>query len=358
VRILITGNLGYIGPSVTRRLRARYPAGALIGLDAGYFAHCLTNATSAPEANLDVQFFGDVRHPPPDVLQGVDAIVHLAAISNDPMGHAYEGATFDVNFRASVDLATRAKAAGVRAFVFASSCSVYGSSSEVARNELAAIDPLTAYAQTKVLAEQGLAELASPEFIVTCLRFATACGFSDRLRLDLVLNDFVASAIATGRITVLSDGSPWRPLIHVSDMARAIEWAIERTDECGGVCATVNAGSDEWNYRVRDLAYSVAAAIPDVDVSINRDAQPDKRSYRVDFSRFRQLAPDHQPQTTLMEAIDELRHGLEAMKFEDADFRSSPFMRLHVLAELQSRGLLSETLEWKSKHVSETALVA
>jgi hypothetical protein len=141
-------------------------------------------------------------------------------------------------------------------------------------------------------------------------------------------------------------------------MARAIEWAVERTDECGGAYATVNAGSDEWNYRIRDLAYSVAAAIPDVDVSINRDAQPDKRSYRVDFSRFRQLAPDHQPETTLMEAIDELRHGLEAMKFDDPDFRSSPFVRLHVLADLQSRGLLSETLEWKSKHAPESALVA
>src|SRR5262249_40282964 len=177
VRILITGNLGYIGPSVTRRLRARYPGGALVGLDAGYFAHCLTNATSAPEADLDVQFFGDVRHPPAGLLNGIDAVVHLAAISNDPMGHAYEGATFDVNFRASVDLATRAKAAGARAFVFASSCSVYGSAAEGARNELAEINPLTAYAQTKDSPSWRVRNLSSP-----------ACGLPPR----------VASAIGCG----------------------------------------------------------------------------------------------------------------------------------------------------------------
>src|SRR5262249_34403879 len=160
------------------------------------------------------------------ILAGVDAVVHLAAISNDPIGHAYEEVTFDVNSRASVELARLAKDSGVGSFIFASSCSVYGSADDRPRTEQSELGPLTAYAKSKVRTEQGLRDLAGSGFRVTCLRFATACGMSDRLRLDLVLNDFVACALSAKRITVLSDGTPWRPLINVADMARAIEWAV------------------------------------------------------------------------------------------------------------------------------------
>jgi nucleoside-diphosphate-sugar epimerase len=350
MKILVTGNLGYVGPWVTRQLRARYPDAALVGVDIGYFAHCLTDACRVPEALLDAQYYADIRRFPTQLLTDVDAVVHLAAISNDPMGNAYGDVTLDVNYRSGMELALQAKAAGVRSFVFASSCSVYGSADDRPRNEQSQLSPLTAYARSKVLSEQRLGELASSSFRVSCLRFATACGMSDRLRLDLVLNDFVACAIANRRITVLSDGTPWRPLINVKDMARAIEWAIERDADAGGDFLVVNAGTDAWNYQVRELAEVVAEAVPGTEVSINREAPPDKRSYRVDFSLFQKLAPAHQPQADLLGTVGALLKGLQAIGFSDGDFRNSSFMRLHVLADLASRGLLNEALEWTDKH--------
>ena len=349
MKILITGNLGYVGPSVIRELRSRYPDATLVGFDMGYFAHCLTAPPYVPESQLDIQWFGDIRHLPPTVLVDTDAIVHLAAISNDPMGNAHAAVTRDVNYRASAEIALRAKAAGVRSFVFASSCSVYGFADDGPRNERSAVNPLTAYAESKVLTERALEGLADDSFRVTCLRFATACGMSDRLRLDLVLNDFVASAVSTGCITVLSDGSPWRPLINVQDMARAIAWAVERDPQSGGAYLVVNTGGNEWNYQVRDLARAVAKVIPNTRVSINQDAPPDRRSYRVDFSLFERLAPNHMPKIGLQETVESLCRGLEAMSFRDSEFRSSSFMRLRVLTDLQARGLLNETLEWAGK---------
>jgi nucleoside-diphosphate-sugar epimerase len=170
---------------------------------------------------------------------------------------------------------------------------------------------------------------------------------SDRLRLDLVLNDFVAGAVASKQITILSDGTPWRPLINVKDMAKAIEWAIFRQNDQGGEYLAVNAGSDEWNYQVRDLAKAVAEVVPDVNISINKDAMPDKRSYRVNFDRFKRLAPDHQPEVDLITSIKELKDGLEEMEFNDADFRDSQYMRLKVLTDLRRKGYLSENLEWQ-----------
>jgi nucleoside-diphosphate-sugar epimerase len=348
MNVLITGNLGYVGPWVTRQLRARFPAGVLKGLDAGFFAHCLTGPAHVPEALLDVQYFADIRKLPPDALRDVDAVVHLAAVSNDPIGHAYEDITNDINYRARIQLASLAKAQGVRSFVFASSCSVYGPADDSPRTEQSEVSPLTAYAKSKVLTEEGLRELAAPDFQITCLRFATACGMSDRLRLDLVLNDFVASAVATGRITVLSDGSPWRPLINVADMARAIEWAVTRDADAGGPFLVMNTGSDPWNFRVRELAEAVAAVVPGTDVSINSQAPPDRRSYRVNFSLFSTLAPGHQPQATLTGTIEGLRDGLQAMGFADSDFRNSQWIRLRVLADLEKRGLLSPALTWTS----------
>jgi nucleoside-diphosphate-sugar epimerase len=349
MKILITGNLGYVGASVTRQLRARYPDAVLVGLDIGYFAHCLTGPLRVPEALLDAQYYGDIRSCPSECLADVDAIVHLAAISNDPMGNTYEDVTLDVNYHAGVELARRAKAAGVRSFVFASSCSVYGSADDRPRTERSAVAPLTAYAKSKVLTEDGLRELAASTFKVSCLRFATACGMSDRLRLDLVLNDFVACALSTHRITVLSDGTPWRPLINVKDMARGIEWAIEREVESGGPFLVVNAGSNAWNFQVVELAEAVASVIPGTEVSINRAAPPDKRSYRVDFSLFGELAPFHQPQTDLASTIEGLREGLQSIEFNDCDFRNSSLMRLRVLTSLVSRGLLNGTLEWTDR---------
>jgi nucleoside-diphosphate-sugar epimerase len=181
---------------------------------------------------------------------------------------------------------------------------------------------------------------------VTTLRFGTACGMSPRLRLDLVLNDFVACALATGEVAVLSDGSPWRPLIDVNDMARAVEWALGRDEAAGGRTLAVNTGCDAWNFQVKDLASAVAAAVPGTRVRINRDAAPDRRSYKVDFSLFRALAPQHQPRARLEQTIDELAGGLRALAFSDKAFRSSQFMRLKVLERHIAAGLVDGDLKW------------
>jgi nucleoside-diphosphate-sugar epimerase len=338
--------MGYIGPSVADELRRSRPTAALVGYDTGYFAHCLTGAAVLPETRLQQQYFGDMRDLRPQVLEGVDAVVHLAAISNDPMGNTFEKVTHDINTEASVRLARLAKAAGVKRFVFASSCSMYGFAEGGPRREDDALNPLTAYARSKVAMEDALRELADNDFVVTSLRFATACGMSERLRLDLVLNDFVAGAVAARQITMLSDGSPWRPLIHVTDMARAVDWAVGRAPSVGGNFVAVNTGSNEWNYQVKDLAYAVQKAIPQVGVSINKNAAPDKRSYQVDFSLFRRLAPDHQPRVNLDGAIRGLKTGLEAMGFADGNFRNSQFMRLKVLTHFRERGILDDQLRW------------
>jgi nucleoside-diphosphate-sugar epimerase len=276
----------------------------------------------------------------------MDAVVNLAAISNDPMGNRFEEATLDINYRAAVDLARKAKAAGVRSYIFASSCSVYGCAEEGTKQESSTLNPLTAYARSKMMAEQELLPMADNHFTVTCLRFATACGMSDRLRLDLVLNDFVASALTQKKVVVMSDGTPWRPLIHVKDMARAIDWAIGRSAQQGGKGLVVNVGSNEWNYQVKDLAQAVAQAIPGVDVSINRNAQPDKRSYRVSYDLFKQLAPQHQPISDLQSTILELKDGLERARFNDDAYRDSQYIRLNVINNFRWAQLLTKNLEW------------
>ena len=349
MKILVTGNMGYIGPSVLSRMRQTRPQSTLIGFDKGYFAHCLTNANLLPECRTDVQYFGDVRHPVKDALKGVDTVMHLAAISNDPMGKTYEDVTFDVNFRASVDLAKQAKLAGAKAFIFASSCSMYGLADDTPRKETSPLNPLTAYAKSKVRTEVELEKLADKDFTVTCLRFATACGMSERLRLDLVLNDFVACAVTSGNITILSDGTPWRPLIHIKDMARAFDWAAGRDKSLGDFLA-VNVGSNVWNYQVKRLAEAVAEIIPNVNISINKDAPPDSRSYRVDFALYERLAPKHQPEVGLLDAVRELKEGLQAMDFSDPNFRGSKYMRLEVLKGLREKGLLDGNLEWIRPH--------
>jgi nucleoside-diphosphate-sugar epimerase len=210
------------------------------------------------------------------------------------------------------------------------------------------VDPLAIYARSKANAETALKTFADSNFQVTCLRFASACGASPRLRLDLVLNDFVASALADGVIEILSDGSAWRPLIDVQDIARAIHWAIERPSTPGGEALVVNAGSDSWNYQVRDLAAAVAGEIPGVRVNVHSKAPADKRSYRVNFDLFRKLAPQHQPLVTLECSIRVLKAVLEQAHFANKDFRKSNLVRLKMLSQLRRDGQLDEELRWSA----------
>jgi UDP-glucose 4-epimerase len=336
--------MGYVGPEVAKYLRSRHPDATLHGFDNAYFAHCLTGSPVLPERYLDEQFYGDARDVKLD-LKGYDAVVQLAAISNDPMGNKFQAVTLDINQNSTVSMARAAAAAGVKNFVFASSCSVYGIADGPPRKETDALNPITAYAKSKIGAEEELASLKT-DMTVTCLRFATACGMSDRLRLDLVLNDFVACALTQGLITVLSDGSPWRPLIDVADMARAIDWAIARPAGTGGRYLAINAGSDDRNYQVRDLANAVARAVPGTEVSINTSAPVDSRSYKVDFGLFRSLAPNHQPVVDLDQSIKNLIDGLKKMNFKDSEFRSSDLMRLKVLQGHIDGDRLDEGLRW------------
>ena len=349
MKIMVTGNLGYVGPSVIQQLRVTYPDAELVGMDLGIFAHCLTGTKALPERIIDTQLYKDVRNVTKLDFEGFSAVVHLAAISNDPMGNSFERITDEINCKSSLKIAELAKSAGVRNYVFASSCSVYGAASGQAKKEDDELNPLTAYAKSKIDTELGLAKFASDDFVVTCLRFATACGFSERTRLDLVVNDFVAGAITSGVINILSDGTPWRPLIHIADMARAIDWAVNRASDNGGALLILNTGSDQWNYQVLELAEAVAAVIPGTKVKVNINAAPDNRSYKVDFSKFRKLAPMYQPQISLSETVQGLRDGLVSMSFVDSEFHNSDYMRLNVLKNHMSSNRLTQDLNWITK---------
>ena len=348
--------MGYIGPEVVANLRKNHPEAILIGYDMGYFASSLTHSAFLPENQLDQQIFGDVRSLNPAILIGIDKVIYLAAISNDAMGNRYEEVTYDINYKSAIKIAVEAKKAGATSFVFASSCSMYGKADGDAKTEQSQLNPLTAYAKSKVYAERDLEELANENFTITCLRFATACGMSSRLRLDLVLNDFVAGAVSSGKIKILSDGSPWRPLIHIKDMARAINWANQRQATNGGQFLAINAGSSRWNYQVIDLAKAVSLAIPGVKIDLNENATPDERSYKVNFSLFESLAPDAQPLCNLNDTIRELYDGLIGMEFDNINFHNSPFMRLRILNGLQEKNLINEDLEWtfKVSQIKET----
>jgi len=346
LKVFVTGNLGYVGPVLNRVLIATFSKVEIFGFDTGFFAHSLTGADFTPEQGISVQYFGDVREIEQEMLKGVDAVLHLAGVSNDPIGQEFEDVTEDINRRASVRLAEMASSAGVQNFVFASSCSMYGQAEGGARKETDPTNPLTAYARSKIDTEYDLKNADLGEMVFTSLRFATACGWSPRLRLDLVLNDFVACAVTSGEITVLSDGTPWRPLIDVEDMSRAIAWAMVRSRTVGGQFLAINAGSSKCNYQVKDLANAVSALIPGTKILINKDALPDKRSYSVDFSLYESLAPEFQPVVSLEESVRRLRDGLREMNFADKDFRQSPFMRLNTLRNHMNHGRVGRDLRW------------
>jgi nucleoside-diphosphate-sugar epimerase len=344
MKVLIIGNLGYVGPVLTEYL-SKNKHYQLWGFDIGYFlGNELYKNYLLPEAYLNCQYFGDVRVLNPALFEGMDAVVYLAAISNDPMGNVFEQPTYDINQHAAVRIATMAREKKVRKFVFASSCSVYGSADDKPRTEESELNPLTAYAKSKINAEKELLPLAGENFQITCLRFATACGMSARLRLDLVLNDFITSAYLHKKIEILSNGTPWRPLIHVHDMSRAIEWALIR-DASSGDYLVCNCGSDEWNYQVLELAKAVKEYLPDTEISVNHQAPPDKRSYKVDFSKFKKLSGNYYPVYTLDKTIQEFVEALKKHHFSIPDFRQSHFIRLNTLNELIKNGQINHKLE-------------
>ena len=345
MKVLVTGNLGYIGPYLGKYLKERYQNITLVGLDLGFFENSLTIEDRPVDRYYDVQYHADVRNFQSDMLKGFDAVVNLAAISNDPMGNQFESVTDEINRSAVVRISKAAADNGVRSIVFASSCSMYGAASEKAKTEQDSTNPLTAYARSKIGVENDLANEQLNGSVFTALRFSTACGFTPRTRLDLVLNDFVISAILDKKISILSDGTPWRPLIHVHDMCRAIDWAIHRDDQYNNI-RSINIGSNEWNYQVKDLAEAVARYAGNVSVDINTNAPPDKRSYQVDFSLFKKIAPNYQPEMNLEKSIDDLFVGLSTLKINEVNFRESKFIRLKVLMHLMSQGVIDSNLRY------------
>ena len=342
---LITGNLGYVGPVVSEYLKKKYPERKIIGYDLGLFANQIRGVNYNPDFFLDQQYFADVRGFDENILKNVDHVIHLAAISNDPIGNKFEKITNEINFEASVDILKKSIKMKVKTFTFASSCSVYGSGSSQPRTEMDEVKPLTAYAKSKINFEKASKDIDLEQTTLTSLRFSTACGFSPRVRLDLVLNDFVASALKKKKIEILSDGSPYRPLIHVRDMARSIDWSSSRKNLNIHQNLFVNVGSDQWNYQIKDLAEKTSSIISDCSLSINKNASPDKRSYKVDFSKYNSLAPDHKCDVSLNDAIDDLVIGLKNCYDLQESFRDTNYMRLNCLNNLISKGIINENLK-------------
>lgn len=339
--------MGYVG-SVLVPYLASLGGHEIHGFDLGYFEKYLTGP--CPEYFLAKQHRGDVRSFPERLLNNFDAVIHLAALSNDAMGACFDQLTYQINYEASVRLAKLAKQQGVLRFVFASSCSLYGAASDgKERSETDLINPLTAYAKSKALVEQDLEKLASPDFQISALRFATACGPSSRLRLDLVLNDFVATAVAQKKIKIQSDGSPMRPLIHVRDMARAMHWAVNRS---GDDYLVLNIGSEIWNYSILELAEHCKDLIPGVEIERNPAALKDQRSYQVDFQKFKNLAPHHQPLRNLEVTVEALSRLCQSLDLSD----QNKYIRLAVLKNYLSGGDLKDSFLRESLSPSKLTL--
>jgi nucleoside-diphosphate-sugar epimerase len=341
VKVLLTGHHGYIG-SVCGPLLA--DAGhEVVGLDTFFYRDCdLASApsTSPPTLALDVR---DIR---PENLEGFDAVVHLAALSNDPIGDFSPELTREINFEATVSLARAAREAGVRRFVFSSSCSMYGASSDEAVDESAPLTPLSAYAESKVRSEEALAELAGSDFAPVSMRNATAYGVSSRLRVDLVLNNLVGWAHTTGKVKIMSDGTPWRPLIHVEDISRAALAALEAPeDQIRG--EAFNVGRDSENYQVRELGNIVQEVVDGSTVEYAGSGDPDPRSYRVDFGKLAHAFPELELTWTARAGAEELAAAYSAAGLTLEEFESDRFTRLKRLRLLLEQGELDPTLRWR-----------
>jgi nucleoside-diphosphate-sugar epimerase len=339
MRVLVTGHQGYLGTVMVPILRA---AGHdCVGLDAGYFAECVLGPPpDDPQGVLGAQPV-DLRDVAVDHLVGFDAVIHLAALSNDPLGALAPDVTHDINHHASVRLARLAKEAGVSRFLYASTCSVYGAAGEGLVAEDAPLRPLTPYAESKVRVEDDVAAMADSGFAPVFLRNATAFGFSPRLRADIVLNNLVGHAVLTGDVRVLSDGSPWRPLVHAQDIAKAFALCLRAPTE-SIYCEAYNVGTESNNLTVAQIAQTVVAAVPDSKLVITGESGPDPRSYRVDFSRARH-GLGFEASWSIPDGAVELFHAYTAYGLTSDGFFNR-FTRLPHLQKLRREGVLDESM--------------
>jgi len=347
MRTLVTGHLGYIGVELTPVLQRL--GHDVVGLDTDYFASGDFLAPPDDVPNLAM----DMRDVTPEHLAGFDAVVHLAALSNDPLSDLNASLTYDINHAASVRLAEAAKAAGVRRFVFSSSCSLYGKAGDDELDEGAAFNPVTPYGESKVRVEQALSELADDDFSPVYLRNATAYGLSRRLRADVVVNNLVAHAVTTGKVMLQSDGTPWRPLVHVLDIAAAFAAALSAPRNTVHDRA-FNVGRVGENYQIRDVAHRIAELAPECVVTYAEGAMPDIRDYRVDFTRIERELPGYEPQWTVRKGIEQLLAAYRDGGMTADGFTGPHYFRLRTITGLLDRGDLDSQLRW-SRELADTS---
>ena len=344
MRVLLTGHLGYIGTILAELLSDS--GHQVVGLDSGLFEQC----TFGEPRRQFPSIRKDIRDASPADLEGFDAVLHLAGLSNDPLGNLNPNLTYEINHKASVHLAECAKQSGVERFVFSSSCSTYGAAGDKILDESAEFNPVTPYGTSKVLVERDVAKLADTCFSPTFLRNATAYGVSPRLRFDLVLNNLVAWAFTTGRVYIKSDGTPWRPIVHIQDISRAFVAVLEAPRELVHNQA-FNVGCSEENYQIRDLAEIVKETVPSCRIEYAADAGPDKRCYRADFSRISRTLRNFQPQWDARKGARELYEAYQKVDLRLEDFEGARYKRIDHIQGLLASGRLDSTLRWQSADV-------
>jgi nucleoside-diphosphate-sugar epimerase len=342
MKILITGSRGYIGTVMAPMMVA---AGHdVIGVDADFYRRSTFGDWSEAVRTIPK----DIRALDARDLQGFDAVVHLAALSNDPLGDLDPRLTYEINHLASVRLAALAKEAGVARFVLASSCSNYGAAGDAPMNEDSELNPVTPYGESKVLAERDIRGLADRSFTPTFLRCATAYGVSPRLRFDIVLNNLVAWAFTSGKVMLKSDGTPWRPIVHIEDISRAFLAVLSAPAEVVRAQA-FNVGRDDQNYRIREIAQIVKETVPGCEIAFAEGAGPDKRNYRADFSRIARVLPSFRPQWDARKGARQLYEAYRRIGLRLEDFEGPRYRRIDQIRRLLAEGNLGSDLRWRAE---------